>query len=97
MTSAYTMWQPSAFYYLLVALAAAALAWWGVQHKARGIVNYATVAFGAVVLWFYFSDLMDKLDRSLGLIVLGVLFLAGGYALERLRRRLMLQMTEAAA
>lgn len=93
----YTTWDPSVFTYLLLALAAAALAWWGVRYKARGVVNYATVAFGVVVLWFYFSDLMDKLDRSLGLIGLGLLFLAGGYALERLRRRLLLQMTEAEA
>ncbi|WP_052200654.1 DUF2157 domain-containing protein [Terriglobus sp. TAA 43] len=93
----YVTWEPSVFSYLLLALAAAALAWWGVRHKARGVVNYATVAFGVVVLWFYFSDLMDKLDRSLGLIGLGVLFLAGGYVLERLRRRLLLQMTEEAA
>jgi uncharacterized membrane protein len=93
----YVVWESSAFTYLLLALAATALAWWGVRYKARGVVNYATVAFGVVVLWFYFSDLMDKLDRSLGLIGLGVLFLAGGYALERLRRRLLLQMTEAEA
>jgi len=93
----YVTWEPSVFTYLVLALAAAALAWWGVRHKARGVVNYATVAFGVVVLWFYFSDLMDKLDRSLGLIGLGVLFLAGGYVLERLRRRLLLQMTEEAA
>jgi hypothetical protein len=31
---------------------------------------------------------MDKLGRSLGLIGLGLLFLAGGWQLERLRRRL---------
>lgn len=93
----YVTWESSTFTYLLLALAAAALAWWGVRYKARGVVNYATIAFGVVVLWFYFSDLMDKLDRSLGLIGLGILFLAGGYALERLRRRLLLQMTEAEA
>jgi hypothetical protein len=31
---------------------------------------------------------MDKFGRSLGLIGLGILFLAGGWALERTRRRL---------
>jgi hypothetical protein len=40
------------------------------------------------VMWFYFSSVMDKLDRSLGLILLGILFLAGGWALEHTRRRL---------
>ena len=35
---------------------------------------------------------MNKLDRSLGLIVLGVLFLAGGWALELTRRRIVAGM-----
>jgi hypothetical protein len=46
------------------------------------------VAFAMTVVWFYFSNVMDKLGRSLGLIVLGVLFLAGGWALEVTRRKL---------
>ncbi len=37
---------------------------------------------------FYFSDVMDKLGRSASLIGLGVLFLFGGWALERTRRQL---------
>jgi len=32
---------------------------------------------------------MGKLDRALGLMLLGVLFLVGGWALERTRRRLL--------
>jgi hypothetical protein len=46
-------------------------------------------------MWFYFSSVMDKLDRSLGLIMLGVLFLAGGWLLERTRRRLVSSMNPA--
>jgi hypothetical protein len=38
------------------------------------------------VLFFYFSTLMDKLGRSASLIALGILVLAGGWALERSRR-----------
>jgi hypothetical protein len=41
-----------------------------------------------VVIWFYFADIFDKLDRSLALIGLGILFLAGGWALEKTRRKL---------
>jgi len=37
---------------------------------------------------FYFSNVMDKLDRSASLIGLGVLFLGMGWALERTRRKL---------
>jgi hypothetical protein len=47
--------------------------------------------FAATVIAFYFSEVMDKLGRSASLIGLGVLFLAGGWALERVRRRLVLQ------
>ncbi len=35
---------------------------------------------------------MNELNRSLGLIGLGVLFLAGGWALEKMRRRILARM-----
>jgi len=35
---------------------------------------------------------MDKMGRSLSLITLGLLFLVGGYALERTRRRLLARL-----
>ena len=54
-------------------------------------------AFALTVMWFYFSDIMGKLDRALGLIVLGVLFLAGGWVLEKARRRLVARILEAQA
>ena len=47
--------------------------------------------FAASVIAFYFSAVMDKLERSISLVGLGVLFLAGGWALERVRRKLLLQ------
>jgi hypothetical protein len=37
------------------------------------------------------------LDRSLGLIGLGILFLAGGWALEKIRRRIVAGMGKADA
>ena len=55
-------------------------------------MNLGTIFFGATVTWFYFSNLFDKMGRSLGLIGLGVLFLAGGWALEKTRRRLLSHM-----
>jgi len=45
------------------------------------------------VIIFYFSDVMDKLGRSASLIGLGVLFLFGGWALERARRGLVARVT----
>jgi cbb3-type cytochrome oxidase subunit 3 len=55
------------------------------------------VWFAIAVGWFYFSDLFDKMGRSLGLIGLGILFLAGGWALEKTRRSLMARMAAEAA
>jgi uncharacterized membrane protein len=52
-------------------------------------VNYGIAAFAMSVAWFYFSSVMGKLDRAFGLMLLGVLFLAGGWVLERTRRRLL--------
>ena len=54
----------------------------------KALVNLGIVAFAITVVWFYFSDIFDKLDRSLALIGLGILFLAGGWALEKTRRNL---------
>jgi hypothetical protein len=40
---------------------------------------------------------MDKLGRSFSLIVLGLLFLGGGWLLERTRRRLIARLKPEAA
>lgn len=75
--------------YAMVAMGCLFLAWWGVRQRSKALVNYGMAAFALTVMWFYFSNLMDKLGRSLGLVVLGVLFLAGGWMLETMRRRMM--------
>jgi hypothetical protein len=63
----------------------------------KSLVNLGIVGFAIAVAWFYLSNILDKMDRSLGLIGLGVLFLAGGWALEKMRRRLMARMDAAGA
>jgi len=88
---------PSLLAYAIVAAASVFLVWWGVRTSAKNLVNYGVIAFAATVMWFYFSSVMDKLGRSLGLIMLGVLFLAGGWLLERTRRRLISSLAGAAA
>jgi uncharacterized membrane protein len=85
--------EPNVLFYALVAAAAVFLVAWGVHISAKALVNYGMVAFALTVMWFYFSSVMDKLGRSLGLIMLGVLFLAGGWLLERTRRRLVSSMS----
>jgi uncharacterized membrane protein len=55
-------------------------------------VNLGVAAFAITVLSFYFDGFMGKLGRSAGLLLLGVLCLAGGYALEKTRRKLVQHM-----
>ncbi|MGC9969247.1 MAG: DUF2157 domain-containing protein [Bryobacteraceae bacterium] len=77
--------------YIWCALGSAALAAWGVFEGRSERVNLGVAGFALTVLFFYFSALMDKLGRSASLIGLGLLFLAGGWALERTRRRLIVR------
>ena len=73
------------------ALGAIGLVAWGV-HDGRGErVNLGAAIFAATVITFYFSQVMDKLGRSASLVGFGLLFLAGGWVLERIRRRLIQQ------
>jgi hypothetical protein len=75
--------------HLIAGLASVSLAGWGVAELRKERVNLGLAGFAVTVLSFHFSYIADAINRSLGLIVLGVLFLAGGWQLERLRRRLM--------
>ena len=88
----YTRTDPNLLAHALVAAFAVFLCWWGVRLVSRTLVNLGIVGFAAAVVWFYFSDIMSKVNRSLGLIGLGVLFLAGGWALEKMRRRILQRM-----
>ena len=83
-------------FYAWWALGGVALASWGVRDGRTERVNMGATVFALTVVAFYFSNVMDKLGRSAGLIGLGLMFLAGGWALERLRRRLVARAQEAA-
>ncbi len=89
--------EPNVLAYALPAAVAVFFVWWGIRNQAKPLVNYGMVAFALTVMWFYFASVMDKLDRSLGLIGLGILFLAGGWALEYTRRRIVAGMETGAA
>lgn len=82
--------------YLWWALGAVGLVAWGVRDGRGERVNFGAAIFAATVIAFYFSEVMDKLGRSASLVGLGLLFLAGGWALERVRRRLVVQARGAA-
>lgn len=91
-TGFWTRHEPNLAAHALVAAFAVLLIWWGVRQASRVLVNLGTVYFAIAVGWFYFSNIYDKAGRSLGLIGIGILFLLGGWALERMRRRLIAGM-----
>jgi len=74
--------------YLWCAVLAVGVITWGIHDRRAERINLGIAGFALTVLVFYFSDVMDKLGRSASLIGLGLLFLGGGYLLERTRRRL---------
>ncbi len=78
--------------YALCALGSVALVVWGLYEKRKERLNLGIAAFALSVLFFYFDSFMGKLGRSASLLLLGVLCIAGGYALEVTRRRLMSRM-----
>ena len=85
-------WHPSPehnlWMYAWVGVGACGFCFWGVLENRSLFINLGTVIFALDVTWFYFSDVLDKLGRSIGLILLGVLFLAGGWMLNHLRSNL---------
>ncbi len=88
----FTRHGPNLAAHALVAAFAVFIIWWGVRQASKALVNLGILGFAIAVGWFYFSDIFDKAGRSLGLIGLGILFLAGGWALEKMRRRLITGM-----
>jgi len=75
--------------YVWCAVGAVGLSMWGIHEARPERINLGIAAFAFTVFGFYFSSVMDKLGRSASLMGLGILFLGGGWMLERTRRRLM--------
>ncbi|MBP1732596.1 MAG: Protein of unknown function rane, partial [Deltaproteobacteria bacterium] len=78
--------------YVICALGSVGLIAWGLKEARKERVNLGIVGFALTVLFFYFSTVMDKLGRSASLIGMGLLFLLGGWLLEKTRRRLLLRI-----
>ena len=74
--------------YFWAGVGALGMVGWGLLERRSERINLGIAGFALTVIIFYFSDVMDKLGRSASLIGLGVLFLLGGWALERTRRQL---------
>ena len=82
------IWKDLGFY-LVSAAGSIALVFWGLSEARRERINLGVAGFALTILGFYFSTVMDKLGRSASLVGLGLLFLLGGWLLEKMRRRLM--------
>ena len=81
--------------FLWYALGSVGMIAWGLYEQRKERVNFGIAGFALSVLAFYFSSVMDKLGRSTSLIMLGVLFLLGGWYLEKTRRRLVARVAGA--
>jgi hypothetical protein len=80
--------------YALLEVGAVGLVLWGLRDGQRLAVNVGVLGFALAMLAFYFASLYDRFGRALGLIGLGVLFIGGGWLLERTRRRLLARLPE---
>jgi uncharacterized membrane protein len=74
--------------YVWCGVGALGLIAWGLDERRRERINLGIAGFGLTILVFYFSEVMDKLDRSASLIGLGLLFLLLAWFLEKTRRQL---------
>jgi uncharacterized membrane protein len=83
--------------YGMCALGSVGLIAWGLKEARRERINLGVAGFALTVLSFYFSNVMDKLGRAASLVGLGVLFLLGGWLLEKMRRRLTARLEKGAA
>jgi uncharacterized membrane protein len=86
--SALTFQHTPILIYAWCAAGSAGMIAWGIHEFRAERVNLGMAGFALTILFFYFSSVMDKLGRSTSLIVLGVVFLAGAWYWEKLRRKL---------
>ncbi|HKV26194.1 MAG TPA: DUF2157 domain-containing protein [Candidatus Acidoferrum sp.] len=81
-------------FYVWAILGALGLIAWGVAELRRERINLGVAGFALTVLFFYFSNLMDKLGRAESLAAAGALLIFGGWGLERVRRMLVARVRE---
>jgi uncharacterized membrane protein len=84
-------------FYIWAAVGALGLISWGVAERRPERINLGVAGFALTVLFFYFSNVMDKLGRAASLISIGALLLFGGWGLERVRRSLVARLQENAS
>jgi uncharacterized membrane protein len=82
--------------YAWCAIGSAGMIGWGIQEFRAERVNLGMAGFAITIPCFYFSNVMDMMGRSTSLMVLGILFLAGAWYWEKLRRKLVAHVNAAA-
>ena len=80
--------SPKLVVYGWLAVGALGFVGWGFVELSVVRLNLGVAAFALLALSFYFDSVMGQLGRSASLVGLGILFIAGGYMLERARRRM---------
>ncbi len=83
--------------YLWAGAASVGFIAWGIKDSRRERINLGVLGFAITVIVFYFAEFMDQMGRSAALVAGGLLFLLGGWYLERARRRLVARVKGAAA
>ena len=78
--------------YAWCAIGSAAMVAWGIHEFRSERINLGMAGFALTIVFFFFSSVMDKLGRSASLIALGILFVAGGWYWEKLRRQLVARL-----
>jgi uncharacterized membrane protein len=79
--------------YAWCAIGSTAMVAWGIHEYRAERINLGMAGFALTIVFFFFSSVMDKLGRSASLIALGILFVAGGWYWEKLRRQLVARLT----
>jgi uncharacterized membrane protein len=78
--------------YAWCAIGSTAMVAWGIHEFRAERINLGMAGFALTIVFFFFSSVMDKLGRSASLIALGILFVAGGWYWEKLRRGLVARL-----
>lgn len=79
--------------YLILGVGYVALCAWAVRRGRPEAINLGIAGFAISVVGFYVSHALNLFGGSLGLVILGLLMLGGGFALERMRRRLLQEVS----
>jgi len=89
--------EENPIYFLWCMVGAIGMIAWGVREARKERINLGMASFALTVLGFYFSSVLDKFGRSTALISMGLIFLVGGWYLERTRRKLIARISDGSA